>query len=63
MIYCSYVLTLPSPKRWIGWGILGFVWLSIFAMNMVLKDHNSLSKKEGWDEYVKTSGLLFPIII
>ena len=47
MLYSAFVFLLPKESRLIGWGILAFAWSTLFAMNILLKDH-SFSKKEGW---------------
>jgi len=48
MLYAAFVLMLPNKNRWIGWSIVGFVWITLFNINMMLKDY-SFSKKEGWN--------------
>lgn len=52
MLYASFAVLVG---RWTPWIILGTVWLTVFNMNMYLKDQTSLKKKEGWEEYSKRS--------
>lgn len=56
MIYGSYGL---MAWHWLAGLILAWVWLGLFAVNIILKDE-SLSKKEGWEMYKKRSGILLP---
>lgn len=59
MIYASYAL---MAKHWIAWLILLWVWVGYFAFNLAVKAQ-SLSKKPGWSNYKKQSGVLLPKII
>lgn len=56
MIYASYALMVD---HWLPWLILGWVWIGVFLVNMLMKEE-SLSRYPGWAEYKARSGLLLP---
>jgi steroid 5-alpha reductase family enzyme len=49
LIYSSFALNCQSTMYWT---ILVAIWFTSFPSKLYLKD-NSLSKKEGWEEYKK----------
>ena len=53
LVYGSFGIMIGN---WISWGILVFIWLTVFNLNIYLKDVTSLQKKEGWDIYKRRSG-------
>jgi len=56
MIYGSFALMV---WHWLPWLVLAWVWLGLFAVNMVMKEA-SLSRHPGWDEYRRRTGWLLP---
>lgn len=56
MIYGAYALLVG---HWIPWLILSFVWVLVFATNIVAKER-SLARHPGWLEYRARTGYLFP---
>jgi len=56
LIYISYAIL---PMHWLPFVILAGWVFGFFAKNMVAKDR-SLSRHPGFEEYRKSSGLLFP---
>uniref|UniRef100_A0A0G4GC52 Uncharacterized protein n=1 Tax=Chromera velia CCMP2878 TaxID=1169474 RepID=A0A0G4GC52_9ALVE len=58
LIYGSFAVLAQS---WIAWGILGSIWGTLFLRNMWMKEV-SLRKKDGWKEYERRSGFLFPYL-
>lgn len=56
MIYGSFTLMV---WHWLPWLVLAWVWLGLFAVNMVLKEA-SLSRRPGWAEYRRRTGWLLP---
>ena len=56
MVYSSFALMVD---HWFPWLVLSFVWLSVFAVNMVMKEA-SMSRYPQWQEYKKRSYWLIP---
>jgi len=56
MIYGSYALLVG---HWLPWLILGFVWSTLFATNIAMKEA-SMSRYPEWASYKERSGLLLP---
>ncbi len=56
MVYGAYALLV---RHWIAWAILAWVWLLVFVPNMLLTDR-SLSRHEGWPDYRRRTGLIWP---
>lgn len=56
LIYGSYALLVG---HWLPWLIVGFVWSTLFATNIAMKEA-SMSRYPEWDDYVKRSGYLLP---
>jgi protein-S-isoprenylcysteine O-methyltransferase Ste14 len=56
MIYASFALLV---WHWFPWLVLAWVWLGLFAVNMVLKEV-SLSRHPGWAAYRRRSWWLLP---
>ena len=56
LIYGSYALMV---WHWLPWLILGWVWLGLFAVNMVMKEA-SMSRYADWAAYRARSGMLLP---
>ena len=56
MVYSSFALMVD---HWFPWLVLSFVWLSVFAVNMVMKEA-SMSRYPQWQEYKKRSYWLVP---
>lgn len=56
MIYASYALLVG---HWLPWLILGFVWSTLFATNIALKEA-SMSRYPEWAAYRARTGYLFP---
>ena len=57
MIYGSFALT---TGYWTSYAIVLFVWSTLFATNIYLKDQLSYKKKSGWEEYRNKSYILLP---
>lgn len=59
MVYGSFGAMIGN---WCSWGILIFIWITVFNLNTYLKDITSLQKKKGWEEYQQRSGrILFKL--
>lgn len=56
MIYGSYAIV---AWHWIPWLILVWVWLGLFAVNIVMKER-SMARYPEWAEYKKRSWYLIP---
>jgi protein-S-isoprenylcysteine O-methyltransferase Ste14 len=56
MIYASYALLVG---HWLPWLILGFVWSTLFATNIALKEA-SMSRYPEWAAYRARTGYLLP---
>lgn len=56
IIYSSYGLL---ASHLLAWGILLWVWLAVFLVNMIRKD-KSLSRYPQWKDYCRKSSLLIP---
>lgn len=59
MIYGSFALMV---WHWIPALVLAFVWCTLFATNMVMKEA-SLSRHSGWAEYRKRTWWLLPFVL
>lgn len=59
MIYGSFALMV---WHWIPVLVLAFVWSTLFATNMAMKEA-SLSRHAGWAEYRRRSGWLLPFVL
>ena len=59
MIYGSFALMV---WHWIPALVLAFVWCTLFATNMVMKEA-SLSRHSGWVEYRKRTWWLLPFVL
>lgn len=55
LVYGSFGAMIGN---WISWSILCFIWLTIFNLNIYLKDATSLQYKDGWEIYKKRSGII-----
>ena len=51
-----------SGLFWSLFVVLAFVWLALFAVNMIMKEA-SMSRYAGWAEYKKSSGWLLPPLL
>jgi hypothetical protein len=47
--------------HWLPWLVLAWVWLGLFAVNMIMKE-SSMSRYEGWAHYRKQSWWLVPLV-
>ena len=56
MLYSSFGVLCQRNEVWY---IYGAVWLILFTIRMLAKEH-SLSKKEGWVEYERQTWFLLP---
>lgn len=56
MIYASFALLV---WHWLPWLVLAWVWLGLFAVNMMNKEA-SLSRHPGWAAYRRRTGWLLP---
>lgn len=59
MIYGSFALMVA---HWLPWVWLAFIWLSVFAVNMVMKEA-SLSRYPEWAAYKKRTWWLVPYVL
>lgn len=59
LVYGSFALMV---WHWLPWLVLAFVWICVFAVNMVMKEA-SLSRHLGWDEYRRRSWWLLPFVL
>ncbi len=59
LLYAAYAVL---AQHWLGWAVLGWVWTTVFASNIALKEA-SLSRYPGWDAYKRRSGLLLPKLL
>jgi protein-S-isoprenylcysteine O-methyltransferase Ste14 len=58
MIYSSFALMV---WHWLPWLVLGWVWLGLFAVNMIMKEA-SMSRYNGWKEYKANTWWLVPLV-
>ena len=58
LVYGSFALMV---WHWWPWVVLGFIWTTLFATNMVMKEA-SLSRYAGWKEYRRRSWWLLPFV-
>lgn len=56
MIYGSYALL---AMHWVPWAILAWVWIDLFATNMLMKEA-SMSRYPQWRAYKARTGMLLP---
>jgi protein-S-isoprenylcysteine O-methyltransferase Ste14 len=56
MIYSSFALMV---WHWLPWLVLGWVWIGVFAVNMVVKEQR-MARHPGWDDYRRRSWWLMP---
>ncbi len=56
MIYASFALMV---WHWLPWLVLGWVWLGVFAVNMMVKEQR-MARHPGWAEYRSRSWWLVP---
>ncbi|GAB4175789.1 MAG: hypothetical protein Kow0020_11520 [Wenzhouxiangellaceae bacterium] len=56
MIYASFALMV---WHWLPWLVLAWVWLGVFAVNMIVKEYR-LSRYPGWAGYRSRSWWLLP---
>jgi protein-S-isoprenylcysteine O-methyltransferase Ste14 len=59
LVYGSFALMV---WHWLPWLVLAFVWICVFAVNMVMKEA-SLSRYPGWAEYRRRSWWLLPFVL
>lgn len=59
MIYGSFAI---CTGYWVSYAIVLFVWLTLFATNIYLKDELSYKWKQGWDTYKQQSYIFLPKI-
>ena len=59
LVYGSFALMV---WHWWPWVVLGFIWTTLFATNMVMKEA-SLSRYAGWKEYRRRSWWLLPFVL
>ena len=59
LVYGSFAMMV---WHWLPWLVLAFVWICVFAVNMVMKEA-SLSRHPGWDEYRRRSWWLLPFVL
>ncbi|PLX76565.1 MAG: hypothetical protein C0607_04490 [Azoarcus sp.] len=58
MIYGSFALMV---WHWLPFLVLAWVWLGLFAVNMIMKEV-SMSRHEGWTDYKASSWWLVPLV-
>jgi steroid 5-alpha reductase family enzyme len=56
LVYGSYALLV---QHWLPWVILGYIWLDLFLVNILMKEV-SLARYPGWEAYRARTGLLLP---
>jgi protein-S-isoprenylcysteine O-methyltransferase Ste14 len=56
LLYGAYALLV---RHYLPWLVLGWVWSSLFLVNMLMKEE-SLSRHPGWDSYKSRTGMLLP---
>lgn len=59
MIYGSFALMV---WHWLPWLVLGWVWVGVFAVNMVVKEQR-MARHPGWAEYRRRSWWLVPGLV
>jgi protein-S-isoprenylcysteine O-methyltransferase Ste14 len=59
LVYGSFALVV---WHWWPWVVLGWIWITLFATNMVMKEA-SLSRYVGWTEYRRRSWWLVPFLV
>ena len=59
MIYASFALMIG---HWLPWVVLAWVWLGVFAVNMVMKEA-SMSRHPEWADYKARTTWLIPRIL
>lgn len=59
MIYGSFAI---CTGHWLSYAIVMSIWMTLFAINMYLKDELSYKNKAGWEEYKRNSYILLPKI-
>jgi len=59
LVYGSFALLV---WHWWPWVVLGWIWVTLFATNMVMKEA-SLSRYAGWAEYKRRSWWLVPFVL
>lgn len=59
MIYGSFALI---AQHWLPWAILSYVWISLFTVNMLMKEA-SMSRYPEWAAYKARSGMLLPKLL
>ena len=59
LVYGSFAMLV---WHWWPWVVLGWIWVTLFATNMVMKEA-SLSRYPGWAEYRRRSWWLVPFVL
>lgn len=59
LVYASFALMV---WHWLPWLVLAFIWICVFAVNMVMKEA-SLSRHPAWSEYRRRSWWLLPFVL
>ncbi|MDT8408102.1 MAG: DUF1295 domain-containing protein [Wenzhouxiangellaceae bacterium] len=59
MIYASFALMV---WHWLAWLVLAWVWLGVFAVNMMVKEQR-MARHPGWNDYRKKSWWLVPGVV
>lgn len=57
MIYGSFAICTGC---WLSYAIVIFVWVTLFNINIYLKDETSYKHKKGWSDYQHNSYLILP---
>jgi hypothetical protein len=56
MVYAGFALMV---WHWLPWLVLAWVWLGVFAVNMIVKEHR-MSRHPGWADYRARTAWLIP---
>jgi protein-S-isoprenylcysteine O-methyltransferase Ste14 len=56
MVYASFAMMV---WHWLPWLVLAWVWLGVFAVNMIVKEQR-MSRHSGWTEYRSRTAWLVP---
>jgi protein-S-isoprenylcysteine O-methyltransferase Ste14 len=56
LVYGAFALLV---QHWIPWAILGYIWICLFLVNMLMKEA-SMSRYPEWQAYKRRTGMLLP---
>jgi protein-S-isoprenylcysteine O-methyltransferase Ste14 len=59
LVYGSYAFIVG---HWLPWAVLAFVWIELFATNMLVKEA-SMSRYPEWPAYKARTGMLLPRVV